>query len=104
MVQARARKDDADWIGEGYTATKKVGHAPARSRAKRRLREAARQVLACHGVAGSDYVFIARGRTGQVEWARLLDDMKSALISLAPVLGAPAPSTPDIPNRANEKM
>lgn len=104
VVQARARRDGSDWIGVGYTATKKVGHAPARSRAKRRLREAARQMLARHGVAGADYVFIARGITGQVEWARLLDDMKSALISLAPVLGAPAPPSPNIPTRANEKM
>ena len=98
VVQARARDDGKPWIGEGYTATKKIGHAPARPRAKRRLREAVRQLLPVHGVPGADYVFIARGITGRVEWPRLLDDMKSALISLAPVLRAthaPSEATPD---------
>lgn len=75
-----------DWIGEGYTATKKVGNSPVRSRSKRRLREAARALLPAHGVAGCDYVFIARHATATAEWSRLLDDMKSALISLAPPL------------------
>ena len=76
-------------MGEGYTATKKTGHSPARSRAKRRLREAARLLLPEHGQPGADYVFIARGVTGRIDWAQLLDDMKSALISLAPTLAAP---------------
>ncbi|MCI4644503.1 MAG: ribonuclease P protein component [Hyphomonadaceae bacterium] len=89
VVQAVRRPAPVgDWIGEGYTATKKIGHSPARSRAKRRLREAARLLLTEHGVPGADYVFIARGVTGRIDWPRLLDDMKSALISLAPALDA----------------
>lgn len=89
VVQAIRRKaPEGDWIGEGYTATKKIGHSPARSRAKRRLREAARLLLPDHGVPGADYVFIARGVTGRTDWSHLLDDMKSALISLAPALDA----------------
>jgi ribonuclease P protein component len=54
-----------------------------RNRAKRRLREAARALLPLHGRAGCDYVFIARGGTALRPWARLLDDVKSALLSLA---------------------
>ncbi|MEN0078103.1 MAG: ribonuclease P protein component [Pseudomonadota bacterium] len=83
VVQACKRADGGAWIGHGFTATKRIGHAPARSRAKRRLREAAKQLLPGHGQPGWDYVFIARARTGRVDWARLLDDMKSALVSLA---------------------
>jgi ribonuclease P protein component len=73
----------------GFTATRKVGGAVVRNRAKRRLREAARARVPVHGVPGSDYVLIARmGTTGR-DWLRLLDDVKSALTRLAT---APAPS------------
>jgi ribonuclease P protein component len=39
--------------------------------------------LPLHGVPGVDYVFIARLDTATIGWQRLLDDMESALISLA---------------------
>jgi len=84
-VQARRREGDAlaqGHIGKGFTATKKIGNAVARNRAKRRLRAAAHKLLPNLGVAGVDYVFIARMQTGTVEWNRLLDDMESALVSL----------------------
>lgn len=74
-------------IGDGYTATKKIGTAVVRNRAKRRLRAAAQDLLPRHGLAGADYVFIARATTATAPWARLLDDMENALISLAPRLG-----------------
>jgi ribonuclease P protein component len=85
VVQARARPGEAAGahIGEGFTATKKVGGAVQRNRAKRRLREASRRLLASHGRPGWDYVFIAREATLDVGWSRLLDDMESALLSLA---------------------
>ncbi|MEO0884049.1 MAG: ribonuclease P protein component [Pseudomonadota bacterium] len=82
VVQARRRKGHTH-IGIGFTATKKVGGAVVRNRAKRRLRSAARCLMPVHGVAGTDYVFIARKDTAEVAWQRLLDDMESALISLA---------------------
>jgi ribonuclease P protein component len=50
----------------------------------RRLREAARLLLPELGRPGFDYVFIARVGTASRPWARLLDDVKTALISLAP--------------------
>ena len=85
VVQARQRtgEDPGEHIGEGFTATKKVGNAVVRNRAKRRLREAARLLLPRLGRPGTDYVFIARDATADIAWARLLDDMESALISLA---------------------
>ena len=83
VVQARARDDDNAEIRLGFTATKKIGNAVARNRAKRRLREAARLLIPAHGLAGHDYVFIARGDTGQRPWQALLDDVKAALLRLA---------------------
>jgi ribonuclease P protein component len=80
----RPRPEDLDGpVRAGFTATKKIGNAVQRNRAKRRLREAARLLLPLHGRAGSDYVFIARGATGTRAWSALLDDVETALISLA---------------------
>ena len=73
-------------IGMGFTATKKIGNAVARNRAKRRLRAASAELLGAHGLVGVDYVFIARQETGAIAWTRLLDDMERALISLAHTL------------------
>jgi ribonuclease P protein component len=83
VVQALDRADPTPAIRAGFTATRKVGGSVVRNRAKRRLREAARLMLPLHGREGWDYVFIARGGTAARPWLRLLDDMKSALISLA---------------------
>lgn len=84
VVQARKRAGEApgSHAGAGFTATKKIGNAVIRNRAKRRLREAARQLLPRLGRPGWDYVFIARQDTADIGWARLLDDMESALLSL----------------------
>ncbi len=84
VVQARVRETDPEIIRAGFTATRKIGGAVVRNRAKRRLREAARLLLPVHGRPGIDYVFIARQGTPTRPWSRLLDDVKSALISLAP--------------------
>ncbi len=93
VVQALDRGDQTPSIRAGFTATRKIGGAVDRNRAKRRLREAARQVLPLHGRPGLDYVFIARGGTTARPWPRLLDDVKSALISLA-ATQIPAANTP----------
>ena len=84
VVQARDRQDGQPLIRIGFTATRKVGGAVVRNRAKRRLREAARALAPLYGHPGHDYVLIARGGVTTRPWARLLDDVKTALISLAP--------------------
>ena len=83
----------------GFTTTRKIGGAVERNRAKRRLREAARQILPLHGRPGFDYVFVARGGTITRPWARLLDDVKTALISLS----APPGSNGDRPSAASSR-
>jgi len=91
VIQAR-RRPAADTsslhMGEGFTATKKVGNSVVRNRARRRLKAAAHQYLPQYGLPGVDYVFIARMDTAEISWQRLLDDMESALISLAAALEA----------------
>jgi ribonuclease P protein component len=93
LVQALARPErvqgEKPSMGAGFTASRKVGGAVVRNRAKRRLREAARLTLPALGRSGCDYVLIARGGVATRPWPRLLDDLKSALIRLAADLGAP---------------
>lgn len=98
VVQRRDRTDGDPVIRAGFTATKRVGGSVVRNRARRRLREAARLLLPQTGRPGSDYVFIARGGTTTRPWARLLDDVKSALLRLAAdpdPASAPSPATSD---------
>ncbi|WP_269844605.1 ribonuclease P protein component [Alkalicaulis satelles] len=85
VIQALPRSADPHGPARaGFTATRKIGPAVVRNRAKRRLREAARLLLPLHGAPGTDYVFIARAATPDRAWPSLLDDVESALISLAP--------------------
>lgn len=70
----------------GVTASKKVGNAVARNRAKRRMRALARELLPELGVAGCDYVLIARPDTPETEWPALLDEARSGLIKLRRLL------------------
>ena len=86
-IQARKRAADETRIGihVGYTCSKKVGSAVARNRAKRRLREIARQVLPGHGRAGWDYVLIGRADSTTVRpFDDLCADLKSTLEKLHP--------------------
>ena len=63
----------------GFTATKKIGNAVARNRAKRRLRAAARLVLGEAGTPGHDLVLIARNETGRCPFPTLLAELDAAL-------------------------
>jgi len=63
----------------GFTASKKIGNAVVRNRAKRRLRAAASQLLPLLGRAGHDYVLVARGTTVARPFPALLSDITTAL-------------------------
>jgi len=104
VVQRLDRADGDPVVRIGFTATRKVGGAVQRNRAKRRLREAARALIPAHAAPGADYVLIARMGTVGRPWDRLLDDVKSALTRLAtsaPIkTAAPTPIPAATPDRA----
>ena len=62
----------------GVTASKKVGNAVARNRAKRRMRALFRNLKRGHVLSGTDYVLIARQSLVQVAWAELSADFSIA--------------------------
>ena len=66
-------------IRVGYTASKKVGGAVVRNRARRRLKALAREVIANEAAPGYDYVVIARAETATRDYAALRGDMRFAL-------------------------
>jgi len=63
----------------GFTASRKVGNAVMRNRAKRRLREAARTLLPLYGRSGHDYVLVARSATATKPYQALLEDLAAAI-------------------------
>ena len=89
VLQAVRQSDDAandgsndvigDSISVGFTATKKLGNAVVRNRAKRRLRAVAEAVLPQQGQTGYDYVLIGRQGTLERPFQNLLDDLELAL-------------------------
>ena len=68
---------DAAFVG--FTASKKVGNAVARNRAKRRLTAAARLLLPTHAKPGQALVLIARGAAVDAPYAQIERDVVAAL-------------------------
>lgn len=82
----------------GFTATKKIGGAVVRNRAKRRLREAARLTLGGAPPEGWDLVLIARDATATRDFEALLGDLRGALRQAGVVpAAAPAPAPAPAP-------
>ena len=63
----------------GYTASKKVGGAVERNRARRRLRAVVAKIIPDHAKPGYDLVLIARKGTLTRPFPKLLDDLVKSL-------------------------
>lgn len=83
VLQARRRLPSAQPSPHlarfGFTATKSLGGAVVRNRARRRLKEAVRLTAPSHALEGYDYVLIARGGTVQRPFTDLIKDLERAL-------------------------
>ena len=82
ILQAAPRpseNDGGEAVRVGFTASRKVGNAVIRNRAKRRLRAVAAEVLTRSGKPGTDYVIVARSTTGDRAYADLVADLETAL-------------------------
>jgi len=78
VLQALTRTDEQP-ARLGFTVTKKVGNAVVRNRTRRRLKEAARLLLAGHPLSGVDLVLIGRDSTRKRNFRVLQDDLRKAL-------------------------
>lgn len=79
VLLAHKRNDDMDSTRVGFTVTKKVGTSVVRNRLKRRLRALAREILAPHAEAGTDYVLIGRSGGLKRAYADLANDLNRGL-------------------------
>lgn len=89
VLQARQNETDTctDELRLGFTASRKVGNAVARNRARRRLKAAAAEVLraAPEAKAATDLVLIARPATISRDYKALMEDFRRGLKKLGVV-------------------
>ena len=80
VLQARTRENAPGAVARtGFTASRKVGNAVARNRARRRLKEAARAALEGLAREGHDYVLVARQGALTHPYRQILDDLGHAV-------------------------
>ena len=79
LVLQVLERDDGGPARLGFTVTKKIGNAVVRNRTRRRLKEAARLLLAARPLGGVDLVLIGRDATRRRDFAELQDDFRRAL-------------------------
>ncbi len=82
VLQTAPRDTDTSAMRIGFTASRKVGNAVARNRAKRRLRALADKVMAEAADPARDYVFIGRTETLTRDFALMEQDLRAALRKL----------------------
>jgi ribonuclease P protein component len=83
-------KAQPDQCRVGFTASRKIGSAVKRNRAKRRLRAAAAAILPLLGREGHDYVLIARPATLSRPYSGLIADLTKAITAAHATLEAKA--------------
>ena len=74
----KVKRDDKKIPRYGVTASKKIGKAVERNKAKRRIRHAIKEVLPKYGKNGYDYVVVATTKTNKVSWKTVLNDLEKA--------------------------
>lgn len=79
ILQTRRRLNSLVGPRVGLTASRRVGNAVKRNRARRRLRNVATELLSKHGRHDHDYVVIARKGTMRRPYLELLHDLETAL-------------------------
>lgn len=79
VLQIHRRPGDTAPARVGLTASRKVGNAVCRNRARRRLRAIAGTIIPRHAAPGHDYVMIARRGTVDRPYRALVRDLESAL-------------------------
>jgi ribonuclease P protein component len=94
VLQVHPRDDER--IGIGFTASRRIGNAVRRNRARRRLKEVARLHLPRHGLVGHDHVLVARKAALDRPFARIVADFADAC---AKARRAPAPGPTTAPER-----
>ena len=77
-IQKLLNQDLDGKIGVGYTATKKIGNAVKRNKAKRIMRELAKKIL-IKGKTNTYYVLIAKLSILDTKFKTLLEEMESII-------------------------
>jgi len=92
VIQAVSYESD-EWR-VGLTATKKIGNAVTRNRARRRMRALAREHLSRLAKPGMDYVLIARHDTATANWQEMGQGLEKAVRYLHRAIAAKSAPLP----------
>ena len=74
-----AEEEIGGCVRVGFTASRKVGIAVARNRARRRLRAVVAEIMPEHAAPGHDYVLVARAATLKRPYSALAEDLRTGL-------------------------
>jgi ribonuclease P protein component len=82
-------------IGIGFTASRRIGNAVARNRARRRLRAAVDAILPGAAKPGYDYVLVARPAILTCPFNLVVSDLASAFARVVRTRRSPDPASDD---------